>query len=179
MDKPHSPDQGLTPFSELDTTKRGSGLPPESIDSSPPEWQPTVDIGEDENEYLLVAAIPGLAMGDVEVKGANGIIEISGTAKLSSSEQAKRFVKLERPLGDCHRAFAMPADADLAALRYDLSDGILHVHVPKARTAARVEMPLTVIPAQFENPLPGVEPTPLVAGSPTPETPEAPGAAPV
>lgn len=159
MDHLQPPNQNLTPFCELDTTKPSSGLPPESIDSTPPEWQPAIDIGEDEQEYLVVAAIPGLPVSEVEVKGANGIIEISGTAKLSSAEQTKRFVKLERPLGDCHRAFAMPDDADLAALRYDLSDGILHVHVPKARVAVMMERPVSEEPARLEKSLPKADPT--------------------
>ncbi len=159
MDYIQPPNESLTPFCELDTTKPSSGLPPESIDSAPPEWQPAVDIGEDEQEYLVVAAVPGLAVSEVEVKGANGIIEISGTARLSSDEQTKRFVKLERPLGDCHRAFAMPDDADLAALRYDLNDGILHVHVPKARVAVVMERPVSEEPAHLEKSLPEADQT--------------------
>ena len=123
-------------FSEVDTESPPLPLPLEPVDHVKPTVDAAVDICEDEFEYLFVVEVPGIAIDDIEVGASEGMLEVRGLAELKAVEQSKRYLKVERSLGECHRAFTLPPDAAVDDLHYGVLDGVLHVHVPKLNPPA-------------------------------------------
>src|ERR1700732_1089032 len=74
------------------------------------DWIPKGDIGEDEKEFLINAA---LLEGEKQEKEENG----------------KRIHRVERSYGTFVRAFTLPEEVDESGLKAEFKDGVLMVHL--------------------------------------------------
>lgn len=103
------------------------------------EWSPSVDIIEDEKEWLVKADLPEVKKEDVKVTVENGVLTITGERKLEKEEKDKKYHRIERSYGTFLRSFTLPDGADGAKVNADFKEGVLKVHLPKnekARTKA-------------------------------------------
>jgi HSP20 family protein len=96
-----------------------------------PDWSPSVDITEDDHEYLFKADLPEMKKEDVKVTVENGVLSISGERKTEKEEKKKKFHRLERFFGSFERTFTVPEDADASKIAAVFKDGVLTVHLPK------------------------------------------------
>ena len=81
------------------------------------DWAPSVDVTEDEKEYLISADAPGVKREDVKVS--------------EKEEKGKKFHKVERSYGSFSRSFTIPEDAEEDKLSAEFKEGVLTVHLPK------------------------------------------------
>lgn len=107
------------------------------------EWNPRVDISEDDGSYRIHADVPGLRREDVRVSLADGVLTIEGERKEEKKEETTRMHRLERFHGRFRRSFTLPADADSSGLKARCQDGQLTVTVPR-KAAAAPPAPTTV-----------------------------------
>ena len=96
------------------------------------DWTPTVDITEDEKEYLIKAEIPEVDKEDVKVTLQEGVLTIQGERNQEKEEKGKRFHRVERSYGTFLRSFTLPEDSAEDKLKAEFKDGMLLVHLPKA-----------------------------------------------
>ena len=80
---------------------------------------PAIDIFENEDEFMLVADVPGLGESDLELTFERGVLNFSGTA-----EVAGRHVEYRR-------AISVPESIDAQAINASLERGVLSVSLPK------------------------------------------------
>ncbi|MCU1337996.1 MAG: Heat shock protein Hsp20 family [Bryobacterales bacterium] len=96
------------------------------------DWIPTVDILEDDKEFLIKAELPEVDKKDVKVTIQQGVLTIQGERKQEKEEDGKRFHRVERSYGTFVRSFTLPEDVDESKLRAEFKDGVLMIHLPKA-----------------------------------------------
>jgi len=96
------------------------------------DWMPTVDIAEDDKEYLIKAEIPEVDKKDVRVTVQDGVLTIQGQRRQEKEEKNKRFHRVERAYGSFVRSFALPEDVSENQVRAEFKDGMLLVHLVKA-----------------------------------------------
>ena len=99
------------------------------------EWTPSVDITEDDKEWLVKADLPELKKEDVKVTVENGVLTISGERKLEKEEKNKKYHRIERAYGAFVRSFSVPDGADAEKVNAEFKDGVLKVHLPKSEKA--------------------------------------------
>ena len=99
------------------------------------EWAPSVDIIEDEKEWLVKADLPEVKKEDVKVTVENGVLTISGERKFEKEEKAKKYHRIERSYGNFLRSFTLPDGADASKVNAEFQDGVLKVHLPKGEKA--------------------------------------------
>ena len=99
------------------------------------DWTPSVDVTEDEKEYLITADAPGVKREDLKVTVADGVLSISGERQYEKEEKGKKFHKVERSYGSFARSFTLPEDADEEQLSAQFKEGVLTVHLPKTAQA--------------------------------------------
>lgn len=58
------------------------------------EWAPSVDIYEDEKEFLVKAELPEIKKEDVKVSVEDGMLQISGERKMEKEEKGKNTIAL-------------------------------------------------------------------------------------
>lgn len=99
------------------------------------EWSPSVDIIEDDKEWLLKADLPEVKKEDVKVTVENGVLTITGERKFEKEEKDRKYHRVERSYGNFLRSFALPDAADGTKVNAEFKDGVLKVHLPKSEKA--------------------------------------------
>ena len=129
------------PFSSMDDMFKGlptlfGRLPPFPgyVNSN---WSPSVDISESGAEYLIRTALPAVRKEDVSVTVHDGLLTLSGERWQKDEQDDEKFHEVESFYGSFSRSFALPDGIDAAAIRAESRDGVLTIHVPKTKTAAK------------------------------------------
>jgi HSP20 family protein len=128
-------------FEELDKRlatwfdRKPTGLMHEKELMKAMDWAPSVDVTEDEKEYLISADAPGVKREDLKVTVQEGVLTISGERKSEKEEKGKKFHKVERSYGSFSRSFTLPEDAEEDKLAAEFKEGVLTVHLPKTAQA--------------------------------------------
>jgi HSP20 family protein len=100
------------------------------------EWNPRVDIVEDDREFLVKVELPEMKREEVKVTVEDGVLSISGERKLEKEEKNKKYHRVEREYGSFVRSFTLPANASGDKVTAEFKDGLLKVHLPKDAKAA-------------------------------------------
>jgi len=108
------------------------------------DWSPTADISETDEEYLIRAALPAVKKEDVKVTYENGVLTLSGERR-QEEQKDEKFHRIESYYGNFLRSFALPDAIDEEAIRAESKEGVLTIHVPKAKAEAKI---LTTIKIQ-------------------------------
>ena len=96
------------------------------------QWAPSVDIIEDDKEWLVKADLPEVKKEDVKVTVENGVLTITGERKFEKEEKDKKYHRIERSYGNFFRSFTLPDAADGSKVNAEFKDGVLQVHLPKS-----------------------------------------------
>jgi len=107
-----------------------------------PEWEPVVDVAENEGGYLLLAEVPGVREEDVSVKIDGRTLTISGERKPDTSDSV-RYVMMERAQGSFSRSFLLSDSVDPEKAEARVRNGVLEVHLAKSAAAQPRVIPLT------------------------------------
>jgi len=78
-------------------------------------WLPAVDVRELPDEYIVLADLPGLKPGDVDVTSDDNILTIAGARRDRLQTGGVAF-RLERPTGKLLRSLRLPDGCDAAEL---------------------------------------------------------------
>ncbi len=95
-------------------------------------WEPPVDIYENERELTILAALPGVEAAAVEISVKDGILVIAGDRRAPSQQRAAAIHRLEIPQGRFERRIALPAGVFELARR-EVRDGCLILVLAKRR----------------------------------------------
>ncbi len=98
---------------------------------------PAVNIVENENEYAIEVAAPGMTREDFKVNLDNDTLTITSEKKEEHNESKKgEYTKREFSYQSFQRSFTLPerlVDGDKIAAKYE--NGILHIVLPKREEA--------------------------------------------
>jgi HSP20 family protein len=94
---------------------------------------PDVDIYETEDDLVLVADVPGVAHGGVELGLEEGVLEITAHAGAPAPEGEP--VHEEYRPSSFYRAFKLSEVIDAEKIEAALKDGVLTVRLPKSARA--------------------------------------------
>ena len=74
----------------------------------PAGWEPPVDVLEAQNELVIMMALPGVHVGEVEIVLHEDSIAIVGVRRLPPFLQRARVLRMELPHGRFERRLAIP-----------------------------------------------------------------------
>ncbi len=109
---------------------RADRLHREFFRPAPSGWEPPVDLLETADELILVAALPGVRVADVDLVISGGELAIIGRRRLPVLPGPTRIHRMELPHGHFERRIALPPGA-YELSRRDLADGCLTVVLRK------------------------------------------------
>ena len=98
---------------------------------------PAVNVKENEHEFCIDVAAPGMNKEDLKVSFENGSLTISSEKKAEHEEKdGERLTRKEFSYQAFQRSFNVPeniVNADAIGAKYE--DGILHIKLPKREEA--------------------------------------------
>ena len=71
-------------------------------------WEPPIDVLETDEEILILVALPGVDLEQVEAVIEDGVLSISGSRTLPAELRNARIHRLELPQGNFLRRIALP-----------------------------------------------------------------------
>jgi HSP20 family protein len=74
-------------------------------------WEPPVDVLETENGLLVVVALPGVRLDEMEVVIGNGELMVTGTRRWPTRHRPARVHRIELPHGRFERRLPLPSGA--------------------------------------------------------------------
>lgn len=97
---------------------------------------PNANITENEKDYKIEVAAPGLHKKDFKVQVENGILTVSGEKQEEEKEERKNYRRKEFSYQSFSRSFTLPENSlpDKIEAKYD--NGILTLSLPKKEIAA-------------------------------------------
>ena len=97
-----------------------------------------MDIKENDDSYMILADLPGVAKDDIEVRLENGVLSISGEKRVDKETgKGTRNHRTERFHGSFSRRFTLPSAVDADRVNADYKDGVLHLAIPKVEEEKR------------------------------------------
>ncbi len=104
------------------------------------EFEPLVDVSETPEAITVKAEVPGMEAKDIEVKIEGDVLTLRGEKRSEREEKGKLFHRVERACGAFHRAFTLPVDVKVDAVKAVCKNGVLEVVLPKREPARTKEV---------------------------------------
>jgi HSP20 family protein len=95
-------------------------------------FAPSVDIGEDDERYVVTVELPGSKKEDITVEMKDQVLTIRGEKRNEREEKKEHSRWIERSYGSFSRSFALPPNAVADRIKAEFKEGVLTVEVPKA-----------------------------------------------
>ncbi len=98
-------------------------------------FEPTVEIKESEEAFVINAELPGLNKDDFKVTVENNYLTLEGEKKVEHEEKTDGYRRSERSFGSFKRTFRLTDSVDRKNIKADYSNGVLEITIPKTKEA--------------------------------------------
>ena len=92
---------------------------------------PSVDISEDDGNYIVTAELPGTKREDVAVELEDDVLTIRGEKRNERDEKKEKRRIVERSYGTFSRSFSLPSNADGERVADKFGNEVLTVTIAK------------------------------------------------
>ena len=92
---------------------------------------PAVNIREDEKNYVLELAVPGMEKNDLKIDINEDVLTISAESKNESEEKGEGYKRKEFSYTSFCRSFYIPENADKEKIGANYKEGVLYVELQK------------------------------------------------
>jgi HSP20 family protein len=92
---------------------------------------PSVNIRENDKDYLLDLAVPGIDKKDLKIDINEDVLTISSETKSESEESKNGYSRKEFSYSEFCRSFYVPDNVDTEKIEANYKDGVLTVALPK------------------------------------------------
>ena len=96
-------------------------------------WNPSVDLYETPEAFVLEADLPGVKSDDVKVEVENSDLVLQGWRTLEKRQTDGKFHTMERSSGHFMRRMKLPETVEKDGIQAEFKDGVLRVILPKIK----------------------------------------------
>ena len=96
---------------------------------------PSVNIQEDDKQFTLEMAVPGMKKDDFKINLDNQVLTVSTEQKEEKEEKKDHYTRREFVYSSFSRSFRLPKTILAEKIKADYKDGILKVTLPKDEKA--------------------------------------------
>lgn len=102
-----------------------------TVSSNRPNSMPAVNIREDEKNYFLELAVPGMDKKDLKIDINEDVLTISSETKNESEDKQEGYTRKEFSYSSFVRSFYIPENVNKDSIQANYKEGILTVSFPK------------------------------------------------
>ena len=99
---------------------------------------PAANITEDDSEFIVEVAAPGLDKKDFQINIENGNLTISCEKKEESEVKEKDYTRREFSYNSFYRSFMLPDSVDQDKIKANYENGVLRLGLPKKAEAKKL-----------------------------------------
>jgi HSP20 family protein len=105
---------------------------------------PAIDLVEGDDEFLVLADLPGVKREDFELSIRGNLLTVKGEKKLEEKPKQRKVLRSETWSGGFSRTIGLPDSVDPDKVEAMLKDGILRVRIAKREETKRRTVPISV-----------------------------------
>lgn len=94
-------------------------------------FNPRIDISEDEKNLFIEAEIPGTKKEDIKITLHDNILTLKGEKRREEERKEKNFFRSERTFGPFTRSFTLPVQVDSNDVEAKFEEGVLMIKLGK------------------------------------------------
>ena len=98
-------------------------------------FAPSLDVQENEKEFIIKAELPGIDEKDIEVTVTDDAVTIKGEKKEEKEDKGKNYYYMERSYGSFNRVIPLAAETESGKAEANFKKGVLSITIPKNQTA--------------------------------------------
>ena len=102
--------------------------------SGPAGFTPSVDVKENEKEFIIKAELPGVEENEIEVTVTDNAVTIKGEKKEEKEDEGKNYYYMERSYGSFQRVIPLSVETDSGKAEASFKNGVLNITLPKRQT---------------------------------------------
>jgi len=102
-----------------------------TINTSRPNSMPAVNIREDDKNYFLELAVPGMEKKDLRIDIDEDVLTVSSETKNEAEDKMDGYTRKEFSFSSFVRSFYIPENVDRESIQASYNEGILTVSFPK------------------------------------------------
>jgi HSP20 family protein len=120
----------------FDSFFRGFDLAPRALSTgSMGMFTPSIDVKENEKEFIIKTELPGVEEKDIDVTVTNDSVTIKGEKKEDKEDKDKNYYYMERSYGSFSRVIPLDAEIESDKAQASFKNGILDIKIPKNQSA--------------------------------------------
>ena len=94
-------------------------------------FMPAVNVKDNDKEYVVEVAAPGMKKDDFDVRLENGMLWISAERKEEREEEDEHYTRREFAFRSFQRSFMLPENVNDENIKANYKDGILYLTMQK------------------------------------------------
>jgi len=98
-------------------------------------FSPSIDVKENEKEFIIKAELPGVEEKDIDVTVTSDAVTIKGEKKEEKEDKDKNYYYMERSYGSFCRVIPLEAEIESGKAEAKFKNGILDIKIPKNQSA--------------------------------------------
>ncbi|OJW80969.1 MAG: heat-shock protein Hsp20 [Bacteroidetes bacterium 46-16] len=102
-----------------------------------PMLSPAVNISENDKEYNMTVAAPGLKKGDFRIDVEDNMLTVSAQQQENKEEKDKTYTRKEYNYSSFSRSFNLPEEVSKEQIEASYTDGVLTVCLPKKESTIK------------------------------------------
>jgi len=99
-----------------------------------------LDVIQKDNEYQVVAELPGMNKEDVKLSVKDDILTISGEKTNEQKIEKNNYKRIERSFGKFSRSIRLPRDVDHSKINASQEHGVLTITLPRIPSPANQQL---------------------------------------
>ena len=124
---------------DMDRLFNRLGSPAETQTAGSQAWAPSLDVSQDEREWLIEVDLPGVPQDRIDVQLQENLLRVraepGGQPEGTEGQSSRQYHRRERRTGCFERVLTLPQNIDDEQLSCDFRDGVLRIHIPKVAPA--------------------------------------------
>lgn len=92
---------------------------------------PATNVVENDNEFEIEIASPGMEKDDFKISVENNLLSISSERENKKEEKEKNYTRREFSYGAFCRSFTLPKSVNVDAIKASYEKGVLKINLPK------------------------------------------------
>mgnify|MGYP001123943734 CR=1 FL=1 len=98
---------------------------------------PAVNVKDNDEEYIVEMAVPGLKKSDFDINLDHQTLSISAATETNKKEDSENYTRREFGYSSFKRTFSLPDTVETEKIEASYKEGILLVHLPKRDEAKK------------------------------------------
>lgn len=98
---------------------------------------PAVNVIDNDDDYIVEMAIPGMKKSDFDINIENQTLSISAESSTENEDQENNYTRREFGYASFKRTFMLPKTVDAEKISAKYTDGVLKIHIPKLDEAKK------------------------------------------